>query len=80
MRTTIDIEDALLAKARRKAAERNTTLTRIVEDALRRYLMPGKQPRKRLADRWVVVAGTRPPAVDVADRGRLYDFMELPGE
>ena len=38
MKTTIEINDALLAIAKRTASDRNTTLRTIVEVALRRYL------------------------------------------
>jgi hypothetical protein len=38
MKTTIDIADSLLARARRLAARRNTTLKQIIEDALREAL------------------------------------------
>jgi len=34
MRTTMDIDDALLADAKRRAAEKGTTLTAFVEHAL----------------------------------------------
>jgi len=78
MRTTLDLEDQLLSQARRRAAERNATLTSVVEEALRQYLTAGsKRPASRsLARRWVVVTGKRPPSVDIADRDRLYDAME----
>jgi len=35
MRTTLDIDDHLLAEAKRLAVERGTTLTAVMEDALR---------------------------------------------
>ena len=38
MKTTIEISDALLRAAKRRAAERDTTLRAIIETALRRYL------------------------------------------
>lgn len=38
MKTTIDIADGLLTRARRLAAKRGTTLRAVVEDALRRGL------------------------------------------
>jgi len=76
MRTTLDINDRLLTKARRKAIEQKTTLTAIIEEALRRSLMPLPRPTRSLASRWVIVKGERPPAVDIADRDRLYDALE----
>lgn len=38
MKTTIDIADSLLARAKRLAARRRTTLKAVVEDALRASL------------------------------------------
>jgi hypothetical protein len=38
MKTTIDIADPILRRAKRLAARRNTTLRRIVEEALRETL------------------------------------------
>lgn len=35
MRTTLDLDDHLLKEAKRLAAERGTTLTAVMEDALR---------------------------------------------
>lgn len=46
MKTTIDIADALLVEAKRKAKAENRTLRDVVEDGLRRVLadQPAKQP------------------------------------
>lgn len=38
MRTTVRLDDELLAAAKRHAAERGTTLTSVIEDALRERL------------------------------------------
>ena len=73
MRTTLDIEDAVLERARKRAASEQTTLTDIVERALRHFLTRPAATPSPLAKRWVVVRGERPPDVDVADRDRLYD-------
>lgn len=52
MKTTIDIAEPLLDKARRLAAERDTTLKAIVEDALRALLLNNDRRRQpfRLRD------------------------------
>ena len=44
MKTTIDIADPLLARAKRLAARRNTTLKEVVEDALREVLGREAEP------------------------------------
>lgn len=76
MRTTLDIDDALLAEARRRAAAKGTTLTAFVEHALAAALAgrPTSGARYRLV--WKTHRGTAPPSVDVADRDRLLDVME----
>lgn len=73
MRTTLDLEDAVIERARRRAAKEGTTLTDIVERALRAFLTRRMEAPAPLAERWVVIRGEREPAVDLADRDRLYD-------
>jgi hypothetical protein len=47
MRTTIDIDDRLLALAKRRALEMRTSLRKVIESALRRALMEsGKAPAR----------------------------------
>lgn len=75
MRTTLDIEDAILERARRRAATERTTLTSVVERALRAFLSRRPESGAPLKGRWVVVAGDRLPDVDIADRDRLIDAM-----
>ncbi len=38
MRTTLDIDDALLKRAKRRAAQENTTLTALIEESLAAHL------------------------------------------
>ena len=44
MRTTLNINDALLAKARIVAAREHTSLTRLIEEGLALRLRPQAQP------------------------------------
>jgi hypothetical protein len=76
MRTTIDIDDRLLAAARRRAAENGTTLTAFVEHALAACLArrPAADKSYRLA--WKTHRGRTLPGVDVTDRDRLFEQME----
>lgn len=74
-RTTLNIDDQLARQAKKLAAERGVTLTRLIEDALRDVVAP---PR-RVSDfqlEWETVVGREVPGVDVADRSALYDRME----
>jgi len=47
MRTTLDLDDHLLKEAKRLAAERGTTLTAVMEDALRIVVRPVEKPKAR---------------------------------
>jgi Bacterial antitoxin of type II TA system, VapB len=75
MRTTLDLEDAVIERARRRAVKEGTTLTDIVERALRLFLMRRADAPAPLAERWVVIRGEREPAVEIADRDRLLDLL-----
>ncbi|MBF0673550.1 MULTISPECIES: hypothetical protein [unclassified Salinibacterium] len=44
MRTTLSIDDALLTRAKRRAAQRGQTLGQYVEEAVRRDLVSVEQP------------------------------------
>jgi predicted transcriptional regulator len=76
MRTTLDLDDALLRRAKKTAAERGSTLTRVIEEALREHLVlprpSGKAYRLKLLTRKAGMA----PGVDIADRDAVYHRME----
>ena len=76
MRTTLDIDDRLLAAARRRAASLKTTLTAIVEEALAAELSrrPATDDSYRLD--WKTHRGRLLAGIDVADRDSLFDAME----
>ena len=78
MRTTVRLDDDLLAAVKRLALETGRTLTAVIEDALRREL-----GRRDVTD------GGRPelptfrgegllPGVDLDDTALLLDLMEEP--
>ncbi len=66
MRTTIGIDDALLAELKVEAARSGRTLTAVIEDALRAELA-------RLTER----RATPPPELPVSCRGRLQPGVDL---
>ena len=78
MKTTVDLPDELLIRAKKRAAETRTPLRLLIERGLRHELAgrshapTGSSPRKI---RWVVVPGGLPPGVDVADRSSLVSWM-----
>ena len=76
MRTTIRLDDELLTRAKRAALERGTTLTAVVEDALRRALAPagdeGREPFRMITFR----GNGLQPGVDLDDTASLLDLMD----
>lgn len=76
MKTTIDIDDRLLERARRQAAARGITLRAVIEDALRARFAARPATAARFQFAPPVVYGSRPPAVDPADRTTLYDLLD----
>ncbi|GIW41568.1 MAG: hypothetical protein KatS3mg076_2145 [Candidatus Binatia bacterium] len=75
MRTTLDIEDQLLRRAKELAAKEGKTLTRIVEEALRERLAL-RRKTKGFRLRLLTKKGRPVPGVNVADRDALYERME----
>jgi Arc/MetJ family transcription regulator len=76
MKTTIELDDDLVRRAKQEASRQGVPLRKLVEDALRASLLPQKRGRGRYRLEAPVVTGTAPPAVDIADRDALYDLME----
>lgn len=77
MRTTINLDDELLHAAKVRAAERRTTLTALIAQALRRELADdassGQQERIQL--RTFAGNGVQ-PGVDLADNASVRDAMD----
>ena len=76
MRTTVDIEDAILIRAKEEAARRHTSLKAVIEDALRQLFMGAKPRNKPYKFNPPIVKGHRLPEVDIADRNALYDYLD----
>jgi hypothetical protein len=79
MRTTLDLDDHLLTEAKKLAAERGTTLTAMMEDALRivvrRTSEPKPRKRRKLPTFGVPGEGFM-PGVDISDNAALRDLMD----
>lgn len=76
MRTTIRLDDDLLRRAKREALDRGTTLTAVIEDALRRALAPtGSSRREPFRMRTFLGDGVQ-PGVDLDDTSALLDLMD----
>jgi hypothetical protein len=76
MKTTIELDDELMRRAKEEALRRGIPLRQLVEDGLRGILLPSRVGRTRFKLEVPVVVGTARPAVDVADRDALYDLTE----
>ncbi|MCA1672921.1 MAG: hypothetical protein LC799_12245 [Actinobacteria bacterium] len=75
MRTTLQLDDALVTEAKVVAARTGRTLSQVIEDALRRTLVP-----RQRAGRAPVVLPTSPgtprAGVSVDDNAALRDLMD----
>ncbi len=76
MRTTIRLDDALLAEAKQRAAERGTTFTAIVEDALRQALAQRAEPRSERSSLPTFGGDGVRAGIDLDDSAGLRDIME----
>lgn len=77
MRTTIRLDEHLLAQAKRRAAETGRTLTAVLEDALRESLQRRADRSKRAPVRLTTVKGSGMRAgIDLDDSASLLDAME----
>ena len=77
MRTTIRLDQPLLAEAKKVAAESGRTLTAVIEDALRESLARRKQAAKRRRVRLPTFTGVKlHRGVDLDDSSALIDLME----
>lgn len=79
MRTTLDIDDELLKDAKKLAAERGTTLTAVMEDALRIVVRRAAEPKPRRRVRlptFGVPGEGFPPGVDISDNAALRELMD----
>jgi hypothetical protein len=79
MRTTLNLDDELLRDAKRLAAERGTTLTALMEDALRIVVrrVEKPQPRKRVRLPTFGVPGEGfMPGVDISNNAAMRELMD----
>jgi hypothetical protein len=77
MRTTIRLNDDLLAAAKQAAIRSGRTLTGVIEDALRLALAPKQEPRKRRPARLPSSGkGGLRPGVSLDSTAELLDIMD----
>ena len=77
MRTTIHLPDDLLVQAKKLALESDTTLTALIEEALRERLAK-RRKKRQLQPAKLTTYGTAglQPGVDLDDSAALIDLME----
>ena len=73
MKTTLNIDDSVMAELRREAARQGRTMSELVETALRLSLR-SQQKRPRIQPLPKFHGGGT--LVDISDRNALYDAME----
>jgi hypothetical protein len=77
MKTTINIDNNLLLRAKRYALESGNTLTRLIEEGLNNLLKHVhliKTSGYKL--KWKTFKGSILPGVDISDRDSLFNKME----
>jgi len=77
MRTTINLPDELIQRAKKAALEADTTLTEIIANALREALLKRcrKQPRRKIKLTTYGEGGTF-PGVNLDDTSAVLDLMD----
>ena len=77
MRTTVTIDNELLAQAKVSAARTHRTIGSVLEDALRRFIgpvPPRRRPRVRAAG--LLVRARAAARVDLFDREQIADLQD----
>ena len=75
MKTTLNIDDTVMARLRQEAVRQKRTMTELVETALRLLFKANRQEQKRKL-RPLPRFRSGGHLVDIADRDALYDVME----
>ncbi|MEI9812321.1 MAG: DUF2191 domain-containing protein [Acidobacteriota bacterium] len=80
-RTTVRLDEALLAQAKREAAKRGSTLTDLIDEGLRLVLASSKPGQENRTIKLPVcrAGGGLLPGVDLNDSAALLDLMENRG-
>jgi len=77
IRTTLTIDDSLLAEYKRVAADTHRTLSYVIQDALRETLARRHEAAARQPVRLPVIGGGGlQPGVDLNDNARLRELLE----
>ena len=74
MKTTLNIDDTIMARLKQEAARQGRTMSELVETALRMLFQAQKRQEAPLPPLPTFSSGGA--LVDIADRDRLYQAME----
>lgn len=72
-KTTLTIDDQVMRRIKERAAREGTTMSDLVETALRRLLDEPPKPRQRITIRQFDIG---PYPVDVSNRDALEEFLD----
>lgn len=75
MKTTLNIDDTVMARLRQESARQKRTMSELVEAALRLLFRASKEAKKKKLPPLPSFRGGG-HLVDIADRNALYDVME----
>lgn len=80
MKTTLDLDDALMRSAKAYAAQQGSSLTRLIEDSLRIHLRakkrPGAAPRRLPAIKVYRGKGGLLPGIDPTSNRSMLDAAD----
>lgn len=77
MRTTVDLDHALLTRIKELAVRQQRTMSEVIEEAVRLGLARGGTARRGRPPRLFTVGGTGPvPGVDLDDSAALADITD----
>mgnify|MGYP006305446279 CR=1 FL=1 len=77
VRTTIRIDEKLLISAKKAAASKRISLTKLIEEALREKLyLPDHRKQDRRVELVTVEGNGLQPGIDIDDSAALLDAME----
>jgi hypothetical protein len=75
MKTTLNIDDTVMATLRRESVRQGRTMSELVEAGLRLLFQSARKKAKKKLPPLPTFRGGK-PVVDIADRNALYDVME----
>ena len=79
MKATIELPDALVIQAKKRAAELRRPLRSLVESGLRAELRRSRAKRDTRKEPveldWITVDGGLPPDVDISDRAAMHEWI-----